>query len=224
MSAGRACKPRAYPAARANSAPTQPLFRLKRAPVPADNEGRDAQLPPGPAWPSSRGVDRCSGPCLVRRTRVPTPNPIRMPSTEDHAPPPDPIGHEALHAELDAAREELQRLQRLLGDAGDALLAHFGATARELAALGQALGPTPSPQAQALRAAMAELGGAVVALQFQDLAMQLVGHAEQRLGRCLKELGADGADAHAAHADGRGAAPLHPVSQARMVPGTVELF
>ena len=136
-----------------------------------------------------------------------------MPShTDPIESPPSAAGHDALCAELDAARGELERLRRLLGDAGDALLAHFGATARELAALGQSLGP--APQAQALRGAMAELGGAVVALQFQDLATQLVGHAEQRLARCLKDLGAEA-----------GAAAAPPiVAPGRMAPGTVELF
>lgn len=144
-----------------------------------------------------------------------------MTSLDADASPVTAATHDALCAELDAAREELQRLRRLLGDAGDALLAHFGATARELAVLGQALGPDCGPQSQALRAAMAELGGAVVALQFQDLATQLVGHAEQRLGRCLKQIGAAGALGETGAA---GAAPLHPVSQGRMAPGTVELF
>lgn len=144
-----------------------------------------------------------------------------MPSTDPHDPPLAMAGDDALRTEIDAARAELQRLRRLLGDAGDALLAHFGATARELAALGQALEPTPSPQSQALHAAMAELGGAVVALQFQDLATQLVGHAEQRLARCLRDLGGAANPGAARAAD---AAPMHPVSQGRMAPGTVELF
>lgn len=72
---------------------------------------------------------------------------------------------------LNAAARDLERLQALLADACETLLARFaGASA--------ALRADPPSQARALD----ELHGAVTALQFQDLAQQLIAHAQRRLG------------------------------------------
>ena len=75
--------------------------------------------------------------------------------------------------------------------------------------------PTPSP----------EVGGAITALQFQDMASQLVDHTQRRLRHCADCLARDvmGDD------DGQTvveAAPLrpNPVTQDEMDAGSIELF
>jgi hypothetical protein len=101
------------------------------------------------------------------------------------------------HAFLRAASGDLERLQTLLADACDTLLARFsGASA--------ALRSTPP----ARDAALHELGAAVTALQFQDLAQQLIAHTQRRLARCAP--GAEGAP--------------NPVTQGGVAAGAVDLF
>ena len=74
--------------------------------------------------------------------------------------------------------------------------------------------------------AVAHLGTAVTALQFQDMASQLINHTRGRLRNCADRLARD---AFAGDEDGEAAveeAPLrpNPVTQAEMDTGFIELF
>lgn len=101
------------------------------------------------------------------------------------------------HDFLRATASDLERLQALLADACDTLLARFaGASA--------ALRSRPP----ARDAALHELGAAVTALQFQDLAQQLIAHTQRRL--------ASRAQPAARRPD--------PVAQAGVGAGSIELF
>ena len=128
-----------------------------------------------------------------------------------------------LQDNLLTASNDLDRLQTLLADACDALMQRFcGATAqiRELKAH-----PDESGQA-ALDGLTEQLSGAVTALQFQDMASQLIAHTHQRLRNCADRIAsaamADDEDGSAIVEE----APLrpNPVTQDEMDAGSVELF
>lgn len=133
-----------------------------------------------------------------------------------------------LQDHLLVASNDLERLQRLLDDAARALLEHFtGASALMEAALRSAQGPQPG-DAAVLQQAQASLGQAVTALQFQDMASQLIHHTSRRLRSCADRLAAE---AFAADDDDEGEAvvqeaPRHPnpVTQDEMDAGSIELF
>lgn len=141
-------------------------------------------------------------------------------AAEPPAPPADVAASEALRADLRAVSDDLARLQSLLSDASESLLRHFSAASHELAGLPGALAGHPGVDAAPLERAMAHVGGAVTALQFQDMASQLIAHAAKRLTHCADQL-----DLH----DAVVAAPVtplrnNPVTQAEMDPGSIELF
>jgi hypothetical protein len=125
-----------------------------------------------------------------------------------------------LQDHLMVASNDLERLQRLLDDASRSLLAHFtDATARiEVALAADAAGH--------IRHVHASLGNAITALQFQDMASQLITHTSRRLRNCADRLARD-----AMGDDDEGetlveAAPLrpNPVTQDEMDAGSIELF
>jgi hypothetical protein len=136
------------------------------------------------------------------------------------APPALPLAVAAdLQDDLMAARNDLERLQRLLADACDMLMRRFTDASDVLGTLEPAL----DGRADALRT---ELGGAVVALQFQDMASQLIAHTGARLRACADKLASE---ALGDDEDGPGieaAPPLrpNPVTQDEMDAGSVELF
>jgi hypothetical protein len=118
-----------------------------------------------------------------------------------------------LQDHLLVASNSLERLQRLLADAGDALIGHFTGAAARLAA-----GSTDE--------ARRVLAGAVTALQFQDMAMQLIAHTTRRLRSVADRLACD---AFAGDDEGEPVvepAPLrpNPVTQDEMDAGSIELF
>lgn len=120
-----------------------------------------------------------------------------------------------LQDHLMAAGNDLERLQRLLAASCDTLLARFSAALAQLGTLGAAGA-----------AARGELAEAVTALQFQDLASQLIGHTGQRLRNCADRIARD---AFGPDADGEAViapAPLrpNPVTQDEMDAGSIELF
>ena len=130
-----------------------------------------------------------------------------------------------LQDHLMVASNDLERLQRLLDDASAALIGHFAGATRHLDAVYEA---SQAADAQALQNLRTTLGGAITALQFQDLATQLINHTTQRLRSCVDRLGRDvfaGDDDD----DDPGLleeAPLrpNPVTQDEMDAGSVELF
>jgi len=129
-----------------------------------------------------------------------------------------------LQDHLMVASNDLERLQRLLDDASTALIGHFAGATRHLNAVHEA-GPAADPTA--MRDLRATLGSAITALQFQDLATQLIAHTSQRLRSCVDRLGRD---VFAGDDDDEPglleAAPLrpNPVTQDEMDAGSVELF
>jgi hypothetical protein len=154
--------------------------------------------------------------------------------------PPDDSGLPLLAAadlqdHLMVAQNDLERLQRLLSDACDSLMVHFYGASGELRTVlqehAQAVVDSPVAalpgEAPPLHKAMEHLAGAITAMQFQDMASQLVAHTTRRLRNCADRLAAQtmGDDDE----DGRAvveALPLrpNPVTQDEMDAGSVELF
>lgn len=139
------------------------------------------------------------------------------PSVPQADAPPGPMPVTDLRAQLISAAADLRRLQALLSDACDTLLARFSDAAghaRELGAIAAA-----ASSAQALQE---QLAGAVIALQFQDMAHQLIDHTHGHLHRCADVMHLTPADASAMDA----AAPVRssPVAQNAMHVGSVDLF
>jgi hypothetical protein len=119
-----------------------------------------------------------------------------------------------LQDHLMVASNDLERLQRLLDRASQALMGHFT----------QATGHLENG---AFVAARQTIGGAITALQFQDMANQLIDHTTRRLRNCADRIardtmGDDDEDGAALIED----APLHPnpVTQDEMDAGSIELF
>ncbi len=130
-----------------------------------------------------------------------------------------------LQDHLMTVTNDLERLQRLLDDAGEALSTHFYSASNQ--AMSLLSGSDGSPASQGLKQIMQDIAGAITALQFQDMATQLISHTSQRLRNCSDQLARDtfGID------DEDGAAivelaPLrpNPVTQDEMDAGSIELF
>jgi hypothetical protein len=117
------------------------------------------------------------------------------------------------------ASNDLDRLQTLLSDACDTLSASFfGARARVDALQGIGADAATEELTQ-------HLGRAITALQFQDMASQLIAHTHKRLRSCADRLAADAFEPDGDEAVIE-AAPLrpNPVTQDEMDAGSIELF
>ena len=131
-----------------------------------------------------------------------------------------------LQDSLMVASNDLERLQRLLTDATETLLGHFYGATAQIQQLSRAAARHPELPESHLHETMQHLAGAVTALQFQDMASQLVNHTQRRLRNCADRLARDvmGDDE-----DGEAVveeAPLrpNPVTQDEMDAGSIELF
>jgi len=127
-----------------------------------------------------------------------------------------------LQDHLLTASHDLERLQTLLSDACNALMASFYGASEHL----QGLREVRPDGHEAMEVALRHLGGAVTALQFQDMASQLIAHTNRRLRNCCDRLAAE-----AMGDDEEGVAiveeaPLrpNPVTQDEMDAGSIELF
>lgn len=128
-----------------------------------------------------------------------------------------------LQDHLMTATNDLERLQRLLDDACLVLMDGFHTSAGQLGdVIDQGHEITPH-----LTEVRQTLFKAVTALQFQDMATQLIAHTNKRLRNCADKiardaLGDDDPDGVAVVED----APLkpNPVTQDEMDAGSVELF
>lgn len=131
-----------------------------------------------------------------------------------------------LQDHLMVASNDLERLQRLLDDASQSLMSHFTDANSHLEAAQRELATATSAQPRTLADARQTLGGAITALQFQDMASQLIAHTTRRLRNCADRLASE---AFAGDEDGEAvveALPLrpNPVTQDEMDAGSVDLF
>ena len=120
---------------------------------------------------------------------------------------------------------DLDRLQSLLAHACDELMLGFhGATERIRAGLDA---PSSDPKAPELwGGVLQQLGGAITALQFQDMASQLITHTNRRLQNCAGQIArvAMGDDEDGATAVDPPPLSPNPVTQNEMEAGSIELF
>jgi len=146
----------------------------------------------------------------------PGPDPARLPL----------LAAADLQDNLLTATNDLDRLQRLLLDATETLMGHFYGASAQINHLARLAAQHPELPEDSLHQAMQHLGGAVTALQFQDMASQLIGHTHRRLRNCADRLARD-----VMGDDEEGSAvvedpPLrpNPVTQDEMDAGSIELF
>ena len=162
-----------------------------------------------------------------------------MLAQEDPAPQPGSAMPLLVAADLQdhlmVASNDLERLQRLLSDACESLMVHFYGADTELRSLAESPAlrtllddgaAAPGLGTPTLHKAMAHMSGAITAMQFQDMASQLVAHTSRRLRSCADRLASE-----AMGDDEDGIAvieelPLrpNPVTQDEMDAGSVELF
>ena len=127
-----------------------------------------------------------------------------------------------LQDHLMTATNDLERLQRLIDDAYVVLIDGFQGAAHHL---GAAI-DDGKHDSSSLQETLQTLYRAVTALQFQDMASQLIVHTNQRLRGCADQIARD---AMGDDPDGEAVVeetPLkpNPVTQDEMDAGSVELF
>ncbi len=118
------------------------------------------------------------------------------------------------------ASNDLDRLQTLLSDACDTLASSFFNASEKVQAL------QASDTADAAQELSLQLTRAITALQFQDMASQLIAHTHKRLRNCADRLAADAFDVEDGESAVIEAPPLrpNPVTQDEMDAGSIELF
>jgi hypothetical protein len=146
-----------------------------------------------------------------------------------------PLAAADLQDHLMVAQNDLNRLQRLLGDACDTLLRHFYGASHEVRSLllqqAQAAADdssaAPAGEAPQLHKTLEHMAEVITAMQFHDMASQLIEHTVRRLRNCTDRLAVRvmGEEDEFGHAFVE-ALPLrpNPVTQDEMDAGSVELF
>jgi hypothetical protein len=131
-----------------------------------------------------------------------------------------------LQDHLMSASNDLERLQRLLADACEVLMARFHGAADNVRGLMADPGAQPAVNPEVLRRVMDDLGVAVTALQFQDMASQLIHHTHLRLRSVADQLAREafGEDPEGAAVVTEAPLRPNPVTQDEMDAGSVELF
>lgn len=131
-----------------------------------------------------------------------------------------------LQDHLMTVTNDLDRLQRLLDDAGESLMTHFYGATNHLNRLLAQAAATPGFDDADLHKIQSEMAGAITALQFQDMATQLIAHTSQRLRNCADQLARDtfGDDEDGAAVVEMAPLKPNPVTQDEMDAGSVELF
>ncbi len=125
-----------------------------------------------------------------------------------------------LQDHLMVAGNDLERLQRLLDDAGQSLMVHFYSASDHLQQI------SPLAADESLKQAREHMAGAITAMQFQDMATQLIAHTSRRLRKCVDRIARDSMgddeDGTAVVDD----TPLqpNPVTQDEVDAGSIELF
>jgi hypothetical protein len=152
-----------------------------------------------------------------------------MLAADNDVPPPmvlSPYAATDLQDHLLVANNDLERLQRLLDDAAQALMRHFTYAAQHMDAALLHLESTHQGEPPTIREARLTLASAITALQFQDMATQLIAHTSKRLRNCADRL------AHDALGDDEDGDALvdetplrpNPVTQDEVHAGSIELF
>lgn len=131
-----------------------------------------------------------------------------------------------LQDSLMVAANDLDRLQRLLHDATETLMGHFYSASGHVGELSRLAAQHPELPESDLHATMGHLAGAVTALQFQDMASQLISHTQRRLRHCTDRLARDvmGDDEDGAVVVDDAPLRPNPVTQDEMDAGSIELF
>jgi hypothetical protein len=131
-----------------------------------------------------------------------------------------------LQDHLLVATNDLDRLQRLLEDASQALVGHFHGAAGQMKAMLREAARRPEIDSAPLNAAMDHLAAAITSLQFQDMASQLLTHTHRRLRGCADRLAAEAMELDEDEAAFLDTVPMqpNPVTQDEMDAGSVELF
>lgn len=135
-----------------------------------------------------------------------------------------------LQDHLMTASNDLERLQTLLEHACDQLAKSFYGASEQLRALmeqqQQQQPPGAGGHADVYPQLMQQLGGAVTALQFQDMASQLINHTNRRLRSCADQIArvAMGDDEEGAAVVEEAPLRPNPVTQDEMDAGSIELF
>ncbi len=152
----------------------------------------------------------------------------------DDAPAPLDTGHMPLPTAADlqdnlmSATNDLDRLQTLLADACETLMQRFYGASEQVHSLREATGAVGSDtdQEEKFQGVLQHLGGAVTALQFQDMACQLIDHTNRRLRNCADTLARETFGQDEDGATVITPAPLrpNPVTQSEMDAGSVDLF
>ena len=127
-----------------------------------------------------------------------------------------------LQDHLMTASNDLERLQRLLDDACQAMMEGFHTSAGQL---GEVIdqGHEITPHLHEVRQTLFK---AVTALQFQDMATQLIAHTSHRLRNCADRLARDAMGDDEDEVGLVEDTPLrpNPVTQDEMDAGSIELF
>jgi hypothetical protein len=131
-----------------------------------------------------------------------------------------------LQDHLMVAGNDMERLQRLLSDACESLMTHFYGATGELKNLLHAAAAHPEISGEQLHNAMQHMAGAITAMQFQDMASQLIAHTSQRLRNCADRIASEtmGDDEDGAALVQEAPLRPNPVTQDEMDAGSVELF
>jgi hypothetical protein len=192
-------------------APPAHLCLNSAAPGPKKPHACAGPRQTGPAFHAQRGVT------MLNEEPISDPPEVQMPL----------LAAADLQDSLMVATNDLDRLQRLLNDASETLMGHFYGASSQIQHLARLAAQHPELPESNLHEALGHLAGAVTALQFQDMASQLVAHTHRRLRNCADRLardvmGDDDEDGVAVVED----APLrpNPVTQDEMDAGSIELF
>ncbi len=131
-----------------------------------------------------------------------------------------------LQDHLMVAGNDLERLQRLLDDAGQSLMVHFYSASGHLRRVIQGENEHPQRVEAGLKQAMDHMAGAITAMQFQDLATQLIAHTSRRLRHCVDRIARDSMGDDEAGIGVVDDTPLqpNPVTQDEVDAGSIELF
>lgn len=131
-----------------------------------------------------------------------------------------------LQDHLMVASNDLERLQRLLDDASESLSGHFYSATNHIQRLLHVAALQPVDDGGQMHEAMRDLAGAITALQFHDMATQLISHTQRRLRGCADRIAREamGDDEDGETIVEEIPTKPNPVTQDEMDAGSVDLF